>query len=59
MATRQTQAIAKWALAPSVGILSGFAFIPLALVFYYAFLRYNLQDLMRCAGSAGTISTTS
>jgi sorbitol/mannitol transport system permease protein len=44
MATRQSQAVAKWALAPSVGILSGFAFIPLALVFYYAFLRYNLQD---------------
>ena len=44
MATRQSQVIAKWALAPSVGILSGFAFIPLALVFYYAFLRYNLQD---------------
>jgi sorbitol/mannitol transport system permease protein len=44
MATRQSQRLAKWALAPSIGILSGFAFIPLALIFYYAFLRYNLQD---------------
>jgi sorbitol/mannitol transport system permease protein len=44
MATRRSQAIAKWALAPSVGVLSGLAFIPLALVFYFAFLRFNLQD---------------
>ena len=44
MATRHSQAVAKWVLAPTVGVLSAFAFIPLALVFYYAFLRYNLQD---------------
>ncbi len=44
MATRQAQSIAKWALAPSLGALSFFAFVPLAIVFYYAFLRYNLQD---------------
>ncbi len=44
MATRRSKTIAKWALAPSVGILSAFAFVPLTLVFYYAFLRYNLQD---------------
>ncbi|MCB1458635.1 MAG: sugar ABC transporter permease [Nitratireductor sp.] len=44
MATRRSQEIAKWALAPSVSILAMFAFIPLTLVFYYAFLRFNLQD---------------
>jgi sorbitol/mannitol transport system permease protein len=44
MATRQSQSIAKWALAPSIGALSFLAFLPLALAFYYAFLRFNLQD---------------
>ena len=44
MATRQAQRLARIALAPSIGALSMLAFVPLALVFYFAFLRYNLQD---------------
>eukprot|EP01036_Dinobryon_divergens_P052226 gene52226-69863_t len=44
MATKQAQTIAKWALIPSVATLAAWAFIPLALTFYFAFLRYNLQD---------------
>ena len=44
MATRQAQKLAKWALMPSVAVLSAWAFVPLSLAFYYAFLRYNLQD---------------
>jgi sorbitol/mannitol transport system permease protein len=44
MATRQSQTLAKWALAPSIGALSMLAFVPLALAFYFAFLRYNIQD---------------
>ncbi len=44
MATRQAQALGKWALAPSVVALSAWAFVPLALALYFAFLRYNLQD---------------
>jgi sorbitol/mannitol transport system permease protein len=44
MATRQAQRLARLALAPSIGALAMLAFVPLALVFYFAFLRYNLQD---------------
>ncbi len=44
MATRQAQRLARLALAPSIGALSILAFVPLALVVYFAFLRYNLQD---------------
>lgn len=44
MATKQAQTLAKWALIPSVATLAAWAFIPLALTFYFAFLRYNLQD---------------
>jgi sorbitol/mannitol transport system permease protein len=44
MATRQAQRLGKWALMPSVAVLSAWAFVPLALALYYAFLRYNLQD---------------
>lgn len=44
MATRQSQTLAKWALAPSVAVLAAWSFIPLALTLYFAFLSYNLQD---------------
>jgi sorbitol/mannitol transport system permease protein len=44
MATNQSRAIGKWALAPSLIVLSAWAFVPLALTIYFAFLRYNLQD---------------
>ena len=44
MATNQSRAIGKWALAPSLIVLSAWAFVPLALTVYFAFLRYNLQD---------------
>jgi sorbitol/mannitol transport system permease protein len=44
MATRQSQALARWALAPSIGALSLLAFVPLALAFYFAFLYYRLDQ---------------
>ncbi len=44
MATRQAQALGKWALAPSVAVLAAWSFVPLALTIYFAFLRYNLQS---------------
>ena len=44
MATSQSRAVGKWALAPSLVVLSGWAFIPLVLTIYFAFLRYNLQS---------------
>ena len=44
MATRQAQAVGKWALAPAVAALAAWSFIPLALTLYFAFLSYNLQD---------------
>ena len=44
MATRQAQVVGKWALAPAVAMLAAWSFVPLALTFYFAFLRYNLQD---------------
>jgi sorbitol/mannitol transport system permease protein len=44
MATRQSQVLGKWALAPSVAALAAWSFVPLALTIYFAFLRYNLQD---------------
>ena len=44
MATRQAQALGKWALAPAVVALAAWSFVPLALTLYFAFLSYNLQD---------------
>lgn len=44
MATRQVQRVGQWALLPSIAVLSAWAFVPLALALYFAFLRYNLQD---------------
>ena len=44
MATKQAQSLGRWALAPSVVVLAAWAFIPLALTFYFAFLNYNLQN---------------
>lgn len=44
MATAAARRLGTWALAPSVTVLSAWAFVPLALAFYYAFLRYSLQD---------------
>ena len=44
MATRQAQVVGRWALAPSVVVLAAWSFVPLALTFYFAFLRYSLQD---------------
>ena len=44
MATRQSQILGKWALAPSVAALAAWSFVPLALTLYFAFLSYNLQD---------------
>ena len=44
MATNQSRVLGKLALAPSLIALSTWAFVPLALTIYFAFLRYNLQD---------------
>ena len=44
MATRQSQSVGKWALAPSVIALAAWSFVPLALTFYFAFLRYTLDN---------------
>ena len=44
MATKQAQKLGKWALAPAVGVLAAWSFVPLALTIYFAFLRYNLQS---------------
>ncbi len=44
MATTHAQNLGKWALAPSVAVLSAWAFVPLAIAIYFAFLRYNLQS---------------
>lgn len=44
MATAQSKSLGKWALLPSVAVLSAWAFIPLALAIYFAFLRFNLNN---------------
>ena len=44
MATKQAQALGRWALFPSVAVLAAWSFVPLALTFYFAFLHYNLQS---------------
>jgi sorbitol/mannitol transport system permease protein len=44
MATSHSQGIGRWALAPSLIALTAWAFIPLSIALYFAFLRYNLQS---------------
>ena len=44
MATSHAQRLGRWALAPSVAALVAWAFVPLAIAIYFAFLRYNLQN---------------
>jgi len=44
MATTHSQNLGKWALAPSVAALTIWAFVPLTIAIYFAFLRYNLQN---------------
>ncbi len=44
MATKQARRLGNWALLPSITVLTAWAFVPLALAIYFAFLRYNLQD---------------
>ncbi|MEO9169441.1 MAG: sugar ABC transporter permease, partial [Aestuariivirga sp.] len=44
MATSHAQRLGRWALAPSLVALTAWAFVPLAIAIYYAFLRYNLQS---------------
>ena len=44
MATSHAQRLGKWALAPSLIALVSWAFVPLAIAIYFAFLRYNLQN---------------
>ncbi len=44
MATVHAQRLGKWALAPSVAVLVAWAFVPLSIAIYFAFLRYNLQN---------------
>lgn len=44
MATSQAQRLGKWALAPSLIALVVWAFVPLAIALYFAFLKLNLQS---------------
>ena len=44
MATSHAQKLGRWALAPSLVALTVWAFVPLAIAIYFAFLRYNLQS---------------
>jgi sorbitol/mannitol transport system permease protein len=44
MATSHAQRLGRWALAPSVVALVAWAFVPLSIAVYFAFLRYNLQN---------------
>ena len=44
MATQQTRALGKWAVAPSVFALFVWMIVPLAMTIYFSFLRYNLLD---------------
>ena len=44
MATQQTRALGKLAVAPSVIALFMWMIIPLAMTIYFSFLRYNLLD---------------
>lgn len=44
MATRQTRALGKLAVAPSVIALFLWMIVPLAMTIYFSFLRYNLLD---------------
>jgi sorbitol/mannitol transport system permease protein len=43
MATSHSQGLGRWALAPSLIDLTAWAFVPLSIAIYFAFLRYNLQ----------------
>ena len=44
MATQQTKAIGRLAVAPSVLLLFLWMIVPLAMTLYFSFLRYNLLD---------------
>ncbi len=44
MATQQTRALGKLAVAPSVIMLFLWMIVPLAMTIYFSFLRYNLLD---------------
>ncbi len=44
MATSHAQRLGRLALAPSLVALTAWAFVPLAIAIYFAFLRYNLQS---------------
>lgn len=44
MATTHSQSLGRWVLAPSLAVLAGWAFVPLVIAIYFAFLRYNLQS---------------
>ncbi len=44
MATRQTRALGKIAVAPSVLVLLMWMVVPLAMTIWFSFLRYNLLD---------------
>lgn len=44
MATQQTKALGRFAVAPSVVLLFLWMIVPLAMTIYFSFLRYNLLD---------------
>jgi sorbitol/mannitol transport system permease protein len=44
MATQQTRALGRIAVAPSVIVLFLWMIVPLAMTIWFSFLRYNLLD---------------
>jgi len=44
MATRHSQGIARWAVAPAVILLFLWMIVPLVMTIYFSFLRYNLLN---------------
>ncbi len=44
MATRHSQSLARWAVAPAVIVLFLWMIVPLVMTIYFSFLRYNLLN---------------
>ena len=42
MATKNSQAAARWMVAPSVLLLFAWMIVPLVMTLYFSFQRYNL-----------------
>jgi ABC-type sugar transport system permease subunit len=44
MATQNTRALARWMMAPSVGLLLIWMIVPLAMTLWFSFQNYNLLN---------------